>query len=118
MKGSKLLVTISSLILLCIGLFIGRSVKSKQMSKEDISPEAKLKSAAPNKKTLPLTSGASLLMSTYSLDEIFGRIKEETEKPLKDQNYAQLSILFNEWVKHSPLEALDYAQEQGKDDWI
>ena len=116
MKPSYIRLIISSLLVLIVGVILGR-ISSPKQETASTATETTTKTQR-TQGSASQNSGVSLLLSTYTLDEISDRVKSDYAKPEKDQNYAQLSILFNEWVLNAPFEALNFALESGRDDWV
>jgi len=102
-----------AIFFLIVGCFLGR-LSSRRDSPSSIRiPEV----AIPSLKSTRASVSSSLL-AQFELNELQERAQREIDKPESQQNAALLNLIINEWAVRDPLEALAFAQEHQRDNWL
>jgi len=112
MKSNNLLNSGILIAALVIGITLGwMSITQDSGSNEVISTKGT--------GTQSLTKNdSSKLLPQLSLKEIKEKTFLEASRPENERDEALLSLLFNEWIQYSPIEALSFAQENKRVDWL
>ena len=104
----KIVYIITLSLALILGLVIGKLSSPKTHVDH---PSEKLTEQSSN-------ISSTKLLPQFSTTEIKGMVLKEASKPTHEQNPALMSLLYNEWLQDAPVDALSFAKENNRMDWL